>query len=113
MPVQLDLVSGYTCRRRARRRTSRLATLADGVEYVRAGLKAGLAIDQFAPRVSFFWAIGMNFFMEVAKLRAAPAVGEADSVRAEGRALALVAPIAGPRGGRSPRRTCSTTSPGR
>jgi methylmalonyl-CoA mutase len=46
-------------------------TLADGVEYVRAGLKAGLAIDQFAPRVSFFWAIGMNFFMEVAKLRAA------------------------------------------
>ena len=61
-----------TCRRRAPRRISELAyTLADGVEYVRAGLKAGLAIDQFAPRVSFFWAIGMNFFMEVAKMRAA------------------------------------------
>ncbi len=46
-------------------------TLADGVEYVRAGLDAGLTIDRFAPRLSFFWAIGMNFFMEVAKLRAA------------------------------------------
>ncbi|MFO1204797.1 MAG: methylmalonyl-CoA mutase [Burkholderiales bacterium] len=46
-------------------------TLADGVEYARAGLNAGLTIDQFAPRLSFFWAIGMNFFMEVAKMRAA------------------------------------------
>ncbi|MFZ1414708.1 MAG: methylmalonyl-CoA mutase [Defluviicoccus sp.] len=46
-------------------------TLADGVEYARAGMKAGLTIDQFAPRLSFFWAIGMNFFMEVAKMRAA------------------------------------------
>ena len=46
-------------------------TLANGVEYVRAGLDAGLAIDDFAPRLSFFWCIGMNFFMEVAKLRAA------------------------------------------
>jgi methylmalonyl-CoA mutase len=46
-------------------------TLADGVEYVRAGIKAGLTIDQFAPRVSFFWAIGMNYYMEIAKLRAA------------------------------------------
>src|SRR6478672_11693231 len=46
-------------------------TLADGIEYVRAGVKAGLDVDQFAPRLSFFWAIGMNFFMEVAKLRAA------------------------------------------
>ena len=45
-------------------------TLADGIEYVRAGLNAGLSIDQFAPRLSFFWCIGMNFFMEVAKLRA-------------------------------------------
>ena len=45
-------------------------TLADGVEYIRAGLGAGLDIDQFAPRLSFFWCIGMNFFMEVAKLRA-------------------------------------------
>src|SRR6202012_1899707 len=42
----------------------------DGVEYARAGLATGLTIDQFAPRLSFFWAIGMNFFMEVAKMRA-------------------------------------------
>ncbi|WP_326821866.1 methylmalonyl-CoA mutase [Streptosporangium sp. NBC_01756] len=46
-------------------------TLADGVEYLRAGVEAGLDIDAFAPRLSFFWCIGMNFFMEVAKLRAA------------------------------------------
>jgi methylmalonyl-CoA mutase len=46
-------------------------TLADGVEYVRAGIKAGLTVDRFAPRISFFWAIGMNYFMEIAKLRAA------------------------------------------
>ena len=45
-------------------------TLADGLEYVRTGIKAGLTVDQFAPRLSFFWAIGMNFFMEVAKMRA-------------------------------------------
>jgi len=46
-------------------------TLADGLEYVRTGIAAGLGIDEFAPRLSFFWAIGMNHFMEVAKLRAA------------------------------------------
>ncbi|MCM3566686.1 methylmalonyl-CoA mutase [Neobacillus mesonae] len=46
-------------------------TLADGLEYVRTGLKAGIDIDSFAPRLSFFWGIGMNYFMEVAKLRAA------------------------------------------
>lgn len=45
-------------------------TLADGVEYVRTGLKAGIDVDKFAPRLSFFWAIGMNYFMEVAKMRA-------------------------------------------
>ncbi|HZX74464.1 MAG TPA: methylmalonyl-CoA mutase family protein, partial [Cyclobacteriaceae bacterium] len=45
-------------------------TIADGLEYIRAGLKAGIAIDDFAPRLSFFWGIGMNFFMEVAKMRA-------------------------------------------
>ncbi|MBS1681835.1 MAG: methylmalonyl-CoA mutase [Bacteroidetes bacterium] len=45
-------------------------TLADGLEYIREGLKAGIAIDDFAPRLSFFWGIGMNFFMEVAKMRA-------------------------------------------
>ncbi|SBV93254.1 methylmalonyl-CoA mutase [uncultured Alphaproteobacteria bacterium] len=46
-------------------------TLADGKEYIRAGIGAGLTVDDFAPRLSFFWAIGMNFFMEVAKMRAA------------------------------------------
>ncbi|HRN68779.1 MAG TPA: methylmalonyl-CoA mutase [Promineifilum sp.] len=46
-------------------------TLADGLEYVRTGLRAGLAIDDFAPRLSFFWGIGMNYFMEIAKMRAA------------------------------------------
>jgi methylmalonyl-CoA mutase len=46
-------------------------TLADGLQYVRTGLKAGIDIDSFAPRLSFFWAIGMNYFMEVAKMRAA------------------------------------------
>ena len=46
-------------------------TLADGIEYVRTGLKAGMKIDDFAPRLSFFWAVGMNHFMEIAKMRAA------------------------------------------
>lgn len=46
-------------------------TLADGLEYVRTGIAAGMDIDRFAPRLSFFWAVGMNYFMEVAKLRAA------------------------------------------
>ena len=46
-------------------------TLADGLEYVRTGMKAGMKIDDFAPRLSFFWAIGMNHFMEIAKMRAA------------------------------------------
>ena len=45
-------------------------TLADGLEYIRAGIKAGIPIDDFAPRLSFFWGIGMNFFMEIAKMRA-------------------------------------------
>ena len=46
-------------------------TLADGLEYIRTGLKAGMDIDTFAPRLSFFWGIGMNHFMEIAKMRAA------------------------------------------
>ena len=46
-------------------------TLADGLEYVKTGIKAGLGVDQFAPRLSFFWALGMNYFMEIAKMRAA------------------------------------------
>jgi len=64
-------VSGYHMQEAGATQDLELAyTLADGVEYVRAGLKAGLTIDQFAPRISFFWAIGMNYFMEIAKLRA-------------------------------------------
>ena len=46
-------------------------TLADGLEYLRAGVAAGIPIDRFAPRISFFWGIGMNLFMEIAKMRAA------------------------------------------
>jgi methylmalonyl-CoA mutase len=65
-------ISGYHMQEAGATQDLELAyTLADGVEYIRAGLKAGLTIDQFAPRLSFFWAIGMNFFMEVAKMRAA------------------------------------------
>jgi methylmalonyl-CoA mutase len=65
-------ISGYHMQEAGATQDLELAyTLADGAEYVRAGLKAGLTIDQFAPRLSFFWAIGMNFFMEIAKLRAA------------------------------------------
>jgi methylmalonyl-CoA mutase len=65
-------ISGYHMQEAGATQDLELAyTLADGAEYVRAGLKAGLTIDQFAPRLSFFWAIGMNYFMEIAKLRAA------------------------------------------
>ena len=65
-------ISGYHMQEAGATQDLELAyTLADGVEYVRAGLKTGMDIDRFAPRLSFFWAIGMNFFMEVAKMRAA------------------------------------------
>src|SRR6202161_2059321 len=65
-------ISGYHMQEAGATQDLELAyTLADGVEYLRAGLKAGLDVDRFAPRLSFFWAIGMNFFMEVAKMRAA------------------------------------------
>jgi methylmalonyl-CoA mutase len=65
-------ISGYHMQEAGATADLELAyTLADGVEYIRAGLEGGLDIDKFAPRLSFFWAIGMNFFMEVAKLRAA------------------------------------------
>ncbi|WP_407936978.1 methylmalonyl-CoA mutase [Kineosporia babensis] len=65
-------ISGYHIQEAGATADLELAyTLADGVEYLRAGTAAGLDIDVFAPRLSFFWAIGMNFFMEVAKLRAA------------------------------------------
>ncbi|HEX8428671.1 methylmalonyl-CoA mutase [Hymenobacter sp.] len=64
-------ISGYHMQEAGATADLELAyTLADGLEYVRAGLAAGMTIDQFAPRLSFFWAIGMNHFMEIAKLRA-------------------------------------------
>jgi methylmalonyl-CoA mutase len=64
-------ISGYHIQEAGATADLELAyTLADGVEYIKAGLAAGLDIDKFAPRLSFFWGIGMNFFMEVAKLRA-------------------------------------------
>jgi methylmalonyl-CoA mutase len=64
-------ISGYHMQEAGATADLELAyTLADGVEYIRAGLSSGLDVDAFAPRLSFFWAVGMNFFMEVAKLRA-------------------------------------------
>ena len=68
-------ISGYHMQEAGATADLELAyTLADGVEYLRTGLAAGLDVDAFAPRLSFFWAIGMNFFMEVAKMRAARAL---------------------------------------
>nr|WP_175587135.1 methylmalonyl-CoA mutase [Nocardia cyriacigeorgica] len=64
-------ISGYHIQEAGATADLELAyTLADGVEYIRAGIDAGMEVDKFVPRLSFFWAIGMNFFMEVAKLRA-------------------------------------------
>ncbi len=65
-------ISGYHMQEAGATADLELAyTLADGVEYARAGVASGMTIDSFAPRLSFFWAIGMNFFMEIAKMRAA------------------------------------------
>jgi len=65
-------ISGYHMQEAGATADIELAyTLADGLEYLRAGIKAGIDIDNFAPRLSFFWAIGMNHFMEIAKMRAA------------------------------------------
>ena len=65
-------ISGYHMQEAGATADIELAyTLADGLEYVRTGLKAGIDIDSFAPRLSFFWAIGKNYFMEIAKMRAA------------------------------------------
>ena len=65
-------ISGYHMQEAGATADLELAyTLADGVEYIRTGMQAGLGVDRFAPRLSFFWAIGMNYWMEVAKLRAA------------------------------------------
>ena len=65
-------ISGYHMQEAGATADLELAyTIADGIEYVRAGIAAGMDVDRFAPRLSFFWAIGMNYFMEVAKMRAA------------------------------------------
>ena len=65
-------ISGYHMQEAGATADLELAyTLADGLEYLRTGISAGLSIDEFAPRLSFFWAIGMNHFMEIAKMRAA------------------------------------------
>jgi methylmalonyl-CoA mutase len=65
-------ISGYHMQEAGATAALELAyTIADGIEYCRTGLKAGLNIDAFAPRLSFFWGIGMSFYMEIAKLRAA------------------------------------------
>lgn len=64
-------ISGYHMQEAGATADLELAyTLADGLEYIRAGIKAGMKVDEFAPRLSFFWAIGMNHFMEIAKMRA-------------------------------------------
>ena len=87
-------ISGYHIQEAGATADLELAyTLADGVEYLRAGLRAGMDIDAFAPRLSFFWAIGMNFFMEVAKLRAARLLWAklVAAVRAEEREVPVVA----------------------
>ncbi len=106
-------ISGYHMQEAGATADLELAyTLADGVEYVRTGLAAGLDIDVFAPRLSFFFAIGMNFFMEVAKLRAARLLWakliKPFAPRTRGRCRC--ARTARRRAGRSPPRTCSTTS---
>ncbi|UZR92851.1 methylmalonyl-CoA mutase [Chondrinema litorale] len=86
-------ISGYHMQEAGATNDIELAyTLADGLEYIRTGLKAGLKIDQFAPRLSFFWAIGMNHFMEIAKMRAgrllwAKVVKEFDPQNAKSMAL--------------------------
>ncbi len=107
-------VSGYHMQEAGATADLELAyTLADGLEYIRAGRDAGLAVDAFAPRLSFFFGIGMNFFMEVAKLRAgrllwAKLVKERFHPSDE-RSLSLRVHCQ-TSAGRSPRRTCSTMS---
>src|SRR6056300_1665087 len=64
-------ISGYHMQEAGATADLELAyTLADGLEYIKAGIASGMDIDQFAPRLSFFWAIGMNHFMEISKMRA-------------------------------------------
>ena len=65
-------ISGYHMQEAGATTTIEMAyTLADGIEYCRTGIAAGLDIDDFAPRLSFFWGVSMNFYMEIAKFRAA------------------------------------------
>jgi methylmalonyl-CoA mutase len=83
-------------------------TLADGLEYIRTGIKAGLTVDQFAPRLSFFWAIGKNYFMEVAKMRAARMLWSKIVSQFDPKLLKIngrFAPTARPPAGASRRRT--------
>ena len=88
-------ISGYHMQEAGASADLELAyTLADGIEYIRAGAAAGLDVDAFAPRLSFFWAIGMNFFMEVAKMRAARLLWAKlvrDEFAAEGQPLPVAA----------------------
>jgi methylmalonyl-CoA mutase len=96
-------ISGYHMQEAGATQDLELAyTLADGVEYIRAGQRAGLGVDVFAPRLSFFWAIGMNFFMEVAKLRAARLIWAklVKDFGAKDENPCRCAPIARPRAGR-------------
>ena len=96
-------ISGYHMQEAGATADLELAyTLADGVEYIRCGRAVGLDVDAFAPRLSFFWAIGMNFFMEVAKLRAARCSGPSWSSRSSPRTRSRwpCAPTARPRAGR-------------
>src|SRR3546814_9995724 len=68
-------ISGYHIQEAGATNDIELAyKLADGVEYIRAGLETGMTLDQFAPRLRFLWAIGLNFFMAVARMRAAHAL---------------------------------------
>ncbi|MEF0939706.1 methylmalonyl-CoA mutase [Rhizobium sp. BR 362] len=87
-------ISGYHMQEAGATADLELAyTIADGIEYARAGVAAGLDIDSFAPRLSFFWAVGMNFFMEVAKMRAArliwAALMQKNFAPKDGKSLAL------------------------
>jgi methylmalonyl-CoA mutase len=106
-------ISGYHIQEAGATNDLELAyTLADGVEYLRAGIDAGLDIDRFAPRLSFFFGVGMNFTMEVAKLRAArllwaQLVGSFDPRDEKSLSLRTHCQTSG---GRSPRRTSTTTS---
>ena len=108
-------ISGYHMQEAGATADIELAyTLADGLEYLRTGVNAGMSVDTFAPRLSFFWAIGMNHFMEIAKMRAArllwaKIVKQFDPKNPE--VAAPCARIRRRRAGRSPSKTRSTTWP--